>query len=176
MAKRERIFNVFALCGLIAIMLCGCYNRDGKVFKFNHGNDYAIIYDRALTYAKESFIETHLTSGPSYNDMQALDENYPKTYCILVDNENDFCEIFDEFPDDIDFDKESLIVYCFSCIYNGNGYKICKINSVGESMSIEISHIPPSKPHGKYVSAPTYRIIAIKTSVVNLKSASVKEL
>lgn len=179
MAKRSRLFNVVIFYILIAVMsvtICGCYgNRDDKVYKINK-NDYAVIYDRAVTYAKESFIETHLTQR-SAGDQDSY-EQYPKTYCILVGNENDYNEIFNEFLDDIDFDKEMIIVYCFSCIYNGCGYKIRNINSAGESMIIVISHIPPSSYSCgglKYTSAPTYRIIAIKTSVTGLKSVNITE-
>lgn len=171
----KRIFCIFTTL-TVGIMLCGCFDKNGadKVYEINK-NDYAIIYDRAITGAKESFIETHLTYGASYEHEQALDKNCPKTYCILVDNENALWEIFDEFPDDVDFDTETVIVYCFTCIYNGSRYKIRKINLDGNSMSMEIAHIPPSNPFAKYVSAPIYRIVAIKTSITELRSVNIKE-
>ncbi|MBO4262367.1 MAG: hypothetical protein J5903_01120, partial [Clostridia bacterium] len=58
-----------------------------------------------------------------------------------------------------------IVVYCFSCIYNGNDYEIKSVKEENGELNIEIGHIVPYDPSGEaigYTSAPIYRVIVLQ--------------
>lgn len=65
------------------------------------------IYDNALKWMKEEYIKANNTNF-------LICDNCPKDITNIIDNQEDFDNAFYEFPVEIDFDKQMLVVYFFT--------------------------------------------------------------
>jgi hypothetical protein len=144
---------------IMAISLGACAN------KYN-----AVIYDNVGTLANEEFLKDNLTQGAYYED-EYLDDSYPKSINYVIKNQEKFEKTFVDFPTGIDFEKEMLLVYFFTCASMVRPYEISKINIDSQILKIDIKSVPPKQGAVGDATKPKQRCIAVKMDKLYITSA-----
>ena len=78
---------------------------------------HAVIYNDAEQWMKEDFLKENITANAFlYYDEETssiitADSSYTRNYTHLVTDKSRFEEIFNHFPQDVDFETEMLIIY-----------------------------------------------------------------
>lgn len=76
----------------------------------------AKMYDNAGGWIKESFSSDNLTRGAFYGEERITDSAYPENRTFIVNNQEEYEEIFIEDTEelDVDFNKETIVVYTYT--------------------------------------------------------------
>lgn len=168
--KRNKIIGL----GVIAVMMfafAGCSKEpDQNIAKYN-----AVMYDRAIDWLKADFREENMTKMPT---MQGEIDPAPSDITLVIREQSDFEMAFAEFPPDIDFEREMLVLYFFTDDYNGFGCEITKIAQEDDVLQIYLLHNlakknfwgirPPS------LSMPTHRCLVVKLNRVEATATNVE--
>ena len=104
------------LClGLILVMtlgmLCACDKGDKFDNKYN-----AVLYESMVDSFNEAYLSANSTHG-IYSPEYAENDTRPHTITNVISNKDEFNAAFKEFPTDVDFDKEMIIVHFFTISY-----------------------------------------------------------
>lgn len=164
MTKRKALLFVIAL--IICLCLTGC-----------SGNKYnAVLYETAIGFMQEDYIAANMTR----NSLIPESKDAPITITHLISTKDQFDIAFKEFPVEVDFDKEILIVYFFtgySSYFSYEGERIVshtikKLNVEKEEISITIKekllvHSPTGMP-------PTHSCMVVKMDKVEATTANVE--
>ncbi len=160
------------LCITIIISLCvlaGCGNNS---IKYN-----AVLYDNANDWIREEFLNENRTRGAYFDiggEINSADKSNPKSRTFIVDNQEEYDEIFisdlNEF--DFDFDNQMLIVFTFTTIYHRNN----KIKSLDMQNGIlKINYKMESKSGVGDASVPYQRWFVVKLDLLNIDSVEFEE-
>jgi hypothetical protein len=105
--------------GVLAVMCLGLFTGCG-------GNKYnAVVVEDGVAFNTE-FLKENMTYGAYYynenynediddwSDRYLRDETSPKSREHIIKAKAEFDKIFTEFPLEVDFDKEMVLVYCYT--------------------------------------------------------------
>ena len=146
--------TILLLCllatGLIVLSACNDEGAKDMTAELN-----AEFYDWATGYMDEGY----LLSQPSTEYLG--DET-----TIVVTGSEMFSEIFKEFPQEVDFSREILVVYLFNDIYNGFECRLTGITLQDGVLVVSVLHtLSPKTQDGlrpPSTSQPTQRAAVIK--------------
>lgn len=163
MFKRFLLLEVMAIIGLILLAGCSNYN--------------AVLYDNAGGWMNDEFLINNIVSGsrPTIvdgDDTPILDtEDFPPFRTHIINDINVFNEVFKEFPVEVNFEKEMLLIYIVTNFYMGNSYKISSIKLDGDNIAIEIKRQGTVKVvHA--ASAPKTRCFVVKMDKKDINTAT----
>ncbi len=132
---KKLILFIFAC--VLCFFIIGCKNTYG-----------AVMYSQSTEWIKESFLKDNRVYGAFYKN-----ENYdpnsensepkyvrdtisPKNRTFIIDNLDEFNNIFKPDTLELDFDKESIYLYIFSDVYGSRIYSIDNISLNDEKVCI----------------------------------------
>lgn len=101
----KKVVTVFISLLLIICFFTGCLYIECN----------AVILQEGFSY-RETWLESNQTRGSLQRGKQEYDDSLPKSRTYIIQNQARLEEIFSEFPE-IDFDKETVLVYCYTTIY-----------------------------------------------------------
>lgn len=145
------------------------------------GNNYnAVIYDTAKEWMNEAFLQANSTQGTKYDGVYLDNDTRPKTNTKIIENIEEFNAAFIEFPVDINFEKEMLIMYFHtgdSLINTSTGdriltYKIKKINANNGELNIVFEKKKTVK--GPTGSPPTQECLVVKMDKIEINTINVE--
>lgn len=150
------------------VLLAGCGN----------GNEYnAIVLESGLSF-KSEFLKDNMTLGAyyyneNYNPEEdpgaeyLRDETSPKYRIFIVRNQTERNLIFSNIQD-VDFEKEMLLVYCYTDIYSRPRI-IKSLELEGTTLNVEFT-IKKSKKGVGDASMPQRRILVIKMKALDIET------
>ena len=153
---------VFAL-GII----CACNKNDN-------------FYNDVDDFMKKDFLEQNRTYDVAYeidvydSDIDEwvkkaqYDKTSPETRDIIVDSEEKFSEIFNEFPTNINFETEMLVVHMFT-VTNGRPALLNKTVLKNGNLKVYFK-IKPGRPGVNDTTMPGQKAIAVKIKKTELNS------
>ena len=115
--KRSLIVAVIAVLALSTVFLCAC-NKYNSTFLYDvddYMNEEFLVQNRTLGAAY--FTEEYVEELDEYMSKAHYVTDAPKTRDIIVDSEEKFSEIFSDFPIEINFEKEMLVLHMYTDIY-----------------------------------------------------------
>lgn len=145
--KKNFLFVIFCL-----LFITGCNVYNAKIY--SQINDYvkSEVFDNDLTYE-------HYVDG-GYIMIHYFHED---DIIYLIKTEEEYKKVFNDFPDEIDFEKEMLcvVVYMDCTSYD---YNIRNIKINDNQLTITIRDERPIKllPYGGSSPIPFQRVIAVK--------------
>ena len=131
----------------------------------------AEIYDRATDWVKEEYILDNFDA--TYYGGHWKGDFTTKT--LAVTSQEEFDEIFDTFPIEIDYDKEILVLYFFTETSNSYDCTITEIKNSNNELIITLKHKKNNRighTGASDASLPIFRCVAIKMKKIesdNLK-------
>ena len=133
------------LTALITIFLLSC--AAGVLVACNEAKKYhAEFYDDVEEFMNDEFLKENRVGNAYYpneyyiegvNERFIYDETSPRTRTFIVDDEESFAQMFNVFPVEIDFEKQTLIVYMFRVI-NGRSHYMNKLQVEGGILRVKI--------------------------------------
>lgn len=138
------------------------------------------FYNDVHRLMKKDFLAQNITLGVYYDvdvydsvidewvKKPQRDTTSPETRDIIVDSEEKFSEIFNEFPVNINFEKEILVIHMFTVI-NGRPALLNKTVLKNGNLKVYFK-IKPARPGVKDTSAPGTKAIAVKIKKTELNS------
>ena len=75
----------------------------------------AVILKDGFTF-NETWLESNQTLGSLQGETHEYDDSLPESRTYIIQNQAQLEEIFSDFPE-IDFDKEIVLVYCYTTVY-----------------------------------------------------------
>lgn len=168
----KKFIAVVLVC-ICVFGVIGC-NQQPQQVEGNVGcvdNNYnAELYDTAGEWINEDFAKNNLvrTLGDPEND-------YPKSLVFIVDNQEDYNQIFNEnaAPINVDFDKQMLVVYTFSTEYHRSN----TIESIiVENDVLKITYQMEKKQGVGDASMPYQRWFVVKLEKLDVNSAVFEEV
>ena len=169
--QKSIIVAAISVLALSAIFLCGCHNTE-----INYNDT---LYDLVLDYLNDEYLSAHSTHG-IYHIAYLENDTRPDEYIELIDNEEDFILAFNSFPDEIDFDKEMLILYFFSgdiIVNTSTGERIFSYsiaNLTYAENKIEIFFAKKQLVEGPTGSPLSQECLVVKLKKTNIKTIDVK--
>ncbi len=139
------IIMVFA----VAVCFGGCS------IKYN-----AVLYDRAEEWITEDCAYKYATRYAKTPQGGSFDDSYPKEINLFVTSKEQLVEMFAGFPDEIDFEKQTVAVYFYTCNYMGRSAKLKSVKSDGYSLLVKVKLIKPNL-FGKDASQPMQRCFVV---------------
>ena len=157
----RRITLIAVLLIISAFMLTACTST----FAFDPYNSK--MSDNAQKLMNEDYLNEHETSFPF------RDDGLPDDICVEIQSDEEFARAFVDYPFNVDFEKEFVILYFFTDIYMGFGCNIISMTEKESVITILIRHKLLDEP---CTSMPMQRCLAIKTDRVQYSSVEVKIL
>lgn len=162
---KKAVATILASCllvtGLLVLFAC---NDDGAKDMTAELN--AEFYDRATGYMDEEY----LLSQPSTEYLG------DETTIVVMDREM-FSGVFAEFPGEVDFSREMLVVHLFNDIYNGFECRLTGITLQDGALEVSVLHsLAPKTQDGlrpPSTSQPTQRAVVIKLDKVDFSQVTV---
>ena len=156
------IFAVAVFCAVIA-----CTPKQSEAEK-RLREFQAEIYDKIQVYMTEETLTENATH--SFFD----DTDYPFDIVRVVKSANDFDNMFNEKPFEVDFESEMVVFYFITDIYYGFECFLEDIIVEDNILTVKIRHdmLPP--PQGEATSLPTVRSFAVKMSAGDYDDVKVK--
>ncbi|MCH5164230.1 MAG: hypothetical protein J1F36_04360 [Clostridiales bacterium] len=171
MSKKKWIIVAASILVVVAVAIAAGV----VVYETNKIPYHAEIYNDIEDYMREEFIITHLTKEGFYTDKDGNeysgDVSDPTDIVYFISNEQQFSEVFLQFPVEVDFDSEMIVVYMFSA-YTRREMVIESITLNEETLIMSVK----SKERRGYIpdcTAPHQRYFAIKMDKVNVKEVNV---
>ena len=126
---------------------------------------------------KEEFLKTNRTYGVKYPNENwnpedgsspkgFIDLTSPKFRTFIITEKARLDEIFSVCPE-IDFEKEMVVMYAFTSVYNGRDLKITSITLDNKNLKIEFKYVE-GKPGHKDASSPQTRFFVIKMDKLDM--------
>ena len=161
----RRITLIAVLLIISAFMLTACTST----FAFDPYNSK--MSDNAQKLMNEDYLNEHETSFPF------RDDGLPDDICVEIQSDEEFARAFVDYPFNVDFEKEFVILYFFTDVNAGFGCVITLAVVKDDTLFVFIEHKlakkssdgsrPPS------ASFPTHRCLAIKMDRVEYRSLSI---
>ena len=149
-----------ALCFLVCVCFVGC----GRI-----GHNAVLLSD-GITYSEE-WCEQNYTYGGIYEfDKSGYDESLPKSRTYLIKNQTELDAVFSQSPS-IDFEKEMVLVYCYTTIYCRKQVLENVVLSEGV-LNVEFD-IVKGKIGRADAAAPHTRMLAVKLDKLETKKVNV---
>lgn len=107
---------------------------------------HAEFYDDVEQFMDDEFLKENRVGKAYYPNEYYIegiterffyDEISPRTRTFIVDDEESFAQMFNVFPVEIDFEKQTLIVYMFRVI-NGRSHYMNKLQVEGGILRVKI--------------------------------------
>ena len=154
----KKLFLIRVLTVLIPFVICTLGGCDMDISKYN-----VTVVETGVKF-KEDFVMANTV----YNPMKNKDETLPKFRTHIIKDQSKFDEVFTAFPQ-IDFKKEMILIYVYTCYYNGRPHKIQSVELDGKILKIDVK----LKKQGLVVgdmSSPMHRFLVIKMDSLDIKS------
>ena len=177
--KNSRIgFMGKILClGVVLVMALGIFcacDKDEDDIKFD--NKYnAVLYESMVDCLNESYLLANSTYGLS-GDGYVENDTRPHTRTNIIRNKKEFNAAFKEFPTNVDFNKEMIIVYFFTIT---NIWYKCELeNVIYEDGHLQIDILGKSTVNDMMPRnvAPQQECFVIKIAKLNVSSIDVREI
>ena len=153
--KKSFITKIATLCVMLLVcvsVFCAC-----NIQKY-----HATMYDKLDAYLNDEFCD-------EYGLVQACNELIQEfyDYRFVVNTEDELAEIFDEFPYDVDFDKQMVLVRIFTHTKGQDTFRLKSIKIKDNATFIQYTSkkYPPWIPSA---SAPLQRTIAVIMDKVDI--------
>ena len=130
---------------------------------------HATLYDDVDHWIKQEFADNNLTSGVYYqNNHTTTNQSFPRSRTFLITTQAEFDEIFNSSAPAVDFTKEILALYTFTCDYVRE-IKLGDIEIDGLKLEIEYEMVHPLSCQSIGDAVPPYqRYILVKLDKVNV--------
>ncbi len=111
-------FGKFIILFLILIFCVGTLCACNGISKYG-----AKMYDKGKSWIKEDFLKENKTYGAYYDNGYSVgsesyigyyDNESPRTRDFFIDSKEKLDEIFNEFPEAVNFDEEIIILHTFT--------------------------------------------------------------
>lgn len=141
------------------------------------GENYnAEVYDTAIEWMTSDYIAENTTRNSSITES----ESAPITITNIIAIQSDFNNAFIEFPPEVDFEKEMLIIYFFTgdiIINQVTGdrifsYKIKSINIANEKLNIVFTK--KTLVSGPTGSPPTQECLVVKMDKTHVTATNIE--
>lgn len=121
---------------------------------------------------KEDFLHNNMPKGTIIGgEYEYCDESSPETITKIIKTREQFDEAFNEFPTEVDFEKEMVIVYIFVTLVPSRRYYLEKLKLKDNVLHIGFKE---EKPRGPDVAPPRQRCFAIKMNKVEFQYTEVE--
>lgn len=157
----KKFLSVF-FAWVVMLTACSCRKKD---FLFS-----AKLFDKTESMLTNEFLAKNQTHYPS------IEDGLPDNRIHIITNTYDFETAFVSFPENLDFSKDTLVVYFFTDIYYGFD---CELDNVVESnnqVTITVTHKTTQNTTDMdtpSVSAPLLRCLTIKLTSCPQKQINV---
>lgn len=160
----KKILGLGAILIMSFGLFAGCNNIDHN----------AVLYDNASEWMRSDFLESNMTqgAGPYNEEPPANAETLPENRTYIVDDSVKFDEIFIEFPHEISFESEMLVVYITTNFYMGNSYKLINLTVQDGVLNAEMKRGGVSTV-AHAASAPRQRCFVIKMDKQNITETNI---
>lgn len=167
----KKLVKIIAM-GVLIIMSSGLFVGCGDN-KYN-----AVVIESGFSF-KSEFLSENMTLGAYYynenydakadesEDEYLRDETSPSHRIFVVKNQDECNLIFSDFQQ-VDFEKEMLLVYCYTDIYSRPRI-IKSIELEGTTLSVEFA-LKQAKPGVGDASMPQCRILIIKMNALDVET------
>lgn len=130
--KKRKLFLIITLILLSVIITSGCSNQ--RRFNIEILNKYEFV---------DGFLENYKISECFYLDSESgeyklSNPSLPEEYTLVIKSEEEYKKIFAN-SSKVNFEKEILVVYIYSTIYNSD-IKITEIDLDEGELSIDFKH------------------------------------
>ncbi|MFA5676541.1 MAG: hypothetical protein WDA65_08490 [Christensenellales bacterium] len=156
--------------GVFLIIVIGLFSGCGNDNKYN-----AVLYSDATVWMHEDFLIENLTRDAVYDGIPLDDPLYPKNITHLIQSKEDFDKVFTEFPTELDFEKEMLCIYIFSCNYMGLSYEISEMSLEDNMLKIEVNFVMPGFGASGSATVPKQRCLAVKIDRLDIETVEFSE-
>ena len=139
--------KVLKLAVLGAALVCLLVCAAGVLTACDEAKKYhAEFYDDVEEFMNDEFLKENRVGKAYYPNEYYIegiterffyDEISPRTRTFIVDDEESFAQMFNVFPVEIDFEKQTLIVYMFRAI-NGRSHYMNKLQVEGGILRVKI--------------------------------------
>ena len=153
----KNLFLIRLLTVLILFFICTLGGCDMDIMKYN-----VTVVETGV-----EFNEDFLTANTLY-DPYNKDETLPKFRTHIIKEQSKFDEVFIAFPQ-IDFQKEMILIYVYTCYYNGRSHKIQSVDLDGKTLKIGV-RLKREYPYGPDMSSPMHRFLVIKMDSLDIKT------
>jgi len=157
------------ILGVAIIMALGLFACGDKI-PYN-----AVMYSNANDWMSEEFLKEKITRGSHYRNeegemVSADGESYPKTNTFIFLTSEEFEKAFDEFPHEIDFEKEMLILHMFTAMTGSQPYNIASLSLDGTIIMVEYK-LQRYSGNGDVATAPGQRCLLVKMDKLEITLA-----
>ena len=144
---------MLAICGALALASCS-------------GAEKCRIEDDVYKDLNVKFALRNRTQGALYGDVWENGEDVPLDRTFVINTKEEFESIFmtSPFDSEVDFEKETVIVYTFTAVYHREiRVKSFKVNDNGATLCLE--WVKPASVVGSGdASVPYQRCVAVRTA------------
>ena len=123
---------------------------------------HAELYHLKYADMTAEFVESNRTYGTYYEGTDGKtikDKDSPRTRTRIIGNEDEFAEVFINFPADVDLEKQMIVMY-MSTVSNNRACRLKKLTLDNGKLEITFK-VQPVKPGIKDTTMPGTRFIAI---------------
>lgn len=157
---------------VLVIISCFCILASCSEIRYN-----AVILTDGYTFNAD-FLRNNVTDGSllleNGESVDGEDGNYPKDKIICLKSQAEHNAVFSDFAANIDYEKETLIIYiCTSII--PNKFELKKVILDGDTLKINYTY-EKSLGAGDNATSPKQRCMVIKTDKLDFKTVVINEL
>lgn|SRR5690554_76943 len=156
--------------GVIVIMVFGFLTGCRSKMPYN-AKMFGAIYENR-TWINDEFYNNNLTYG-SYSSVlenYVEDETYPSSRTKIIVDKADFDTIFEEFPVEVDFEKEMIVMHCFTTA-SGSSYTMKSIIFNEKTLTINYKTQASKKPASGNASMPLSKWVIVMMDKLDIETA-----
>jgi len=160
-------FCVGVCCVMAAFSFVACGSKKVPYNAVMYGNVYEV-----KSWLNDDFYEENLTYGSwsSIKKDYVKDESVPQYRTLIITGQNQLDEIFKEFPTEIYFDKDMVLMHCFTTA-SSSEYEIANITLNDQTLCIRYKH-PVSKGRTPpNASMPLTKWVVVKMDKLDIATA-----
>lgn len=144
-------------------------------FGCNQNMFNAVLYDDAINWIRDDFINNNRTGGSYYGDNLEFvtDDSLPDQHSFVVSSDEEADKIFnDNFDLTVDYNSEMIIVYTFTTIY----HRQCELTDIEQSKNVlNISYkMKKVGSNSGDASMPYQRWFIIKMNLLDVLSVQIE--
>lgn len=158
--KNVRFIALILLCVISVTTLCGCFNN-----RYN-----AVLYDDQLSSVKKWMDEDFLVNNRVYghykdeNGETFLFKDQKDPIVHIINTEDQYNSIFKNGAPKINFDKQTVVLYIFSC-HNPRNYYIKSISVKENTLYVELKYPSSTKSDATGAYQRCFMIVMDKVSI-----------
>ncbi len=155
----KKVFAVFISLLLIICSFASCSRVECNA---------VILQEGFLCH--EKWLENNQTLGSLQGGTHEYDDSLPESRTYIIQNQAQLEEIFSDFPE-IDFDKETVLVYCYTTVYLRK-QRLEKVSLENDVLTVAFDVVRGKLGHAD-AAAPHTRLCVIRLDKVDVTEVNI---